>query len=217
MFATEMAESFFRATLLVDPAHPLAKKDLGDRYQLHRTLSRAFYDPRADAGESGEQLTAARLLFRIEPQESHAQVVLVSRVRPNIDNLLLPSGYLLEKPVLAKITPRFADGQALRFAIHARPASGKPRIALKTPGEAIGWICRKLESAGAFCLEADPMPFMWLCSKNGHRAERLPAVDFRGGLRVADSERFAKSLPEGIGPSKCYGFGLLDLSHSPSG
>lgn len=38
------------------------------------------------------------------------------------------------------------------------------------------------------------------------------AVTYEGLLRVTDSDVFRKSLKQGIGPGKAYGFGLLSIA-----
>ena len=81
----------YLSQLKLNPTHPSARRDLGDAYQMHRTLSRAF--------ATGPDDAVPRFLWRLERQSapSPSNAVLVQADGPGRWSELadLP-GYLLD-------------------------------------------------------------------------------------------------------------------------
>jgi CRISPR system Cascade subunit CasE len=107
------------------------------------------------------------------------------------------------------------------------------RIGLVTDTERVGWLLRKGEDGGF------TVPGAWLHSENpksdesekvpnfrvdvipegrdrnskaGHRDGAFVAVRFEGVLEVTDPSQFVKTVHDGVGSAKGFGFGLLSVA-----
>lgn len=203
----------YLSQLKLNPAQPDARRDLGDAYQMHRTLMRAFtLDPTNPA---------PRFLWRLERERS-----------PNAGNTLLVQadvparwivlmdlpGYLLadpaEKPV--DLDRLVTKGCRCRFRLRANPAvkrNGK-RWGLHHESEQLAWLQRQgarlgFELAGADVSQRDRLHVPQ--SRNGLHIT-VDSVQFDGQLRVTDAAVLCRALPAGVGPGKALGLGLLSLA-----
>ena len=62
-----------------------------------------------------------------------------------------------------------------------------------------------------FRVDVVPEGAVW-CGKAGHRDGRFVAVRFEGVLEVTDPTAFCKTVENGIGSGKGFGFGLLSVA-----
>ncbi len=132
----------YLSKLRLNPAHPAARRDLGDANQMHRTLTRAFAP---DAARP-----ALRLLWRVERGRGPAagNIVLVQAESPaRWATLEDQPGYLLagtfEKQI--DLDHLITDGRNCRFRLRANPAvkrEGKRR-GLHDEGEQLAWLRRR--------------------------------------------------------------------------
>lgn len=188
-----------------------AIKELGDPYQLHRTLARAF----------GDDLPKARLMFRVDTDDDRPVIVVQSQIAA--DWSLLPADYASHEHKAFQLD--LVAAQRLRFRLAARPtkrdkATGK-RVTLRTAAEAIEWLQRKGAEAGFSVASCKVGDHRWQDSRQpdteADKRERgksraVRYVLFDGVLVVTDPEKLREAVRNGIGPQKAFGFGLLSLA-----
>lgn len=203
----------YLSQLKLNPTHPSARRDLGDAYQMHRTLSRAFA-----TGPDGQ---VPRFLWRLERQSapSSSNAVLVQADGPGRWSELadLP-GYLLDaatdKPI--DLDRLITEGRNLRFRLRANPAvkrEGK-RWGLHDEAEQLAWLGRQgarlgfaLQGADVSQRERVRVPQ----SRSGMHIT-VDCVQFDGQLRVTNAPALRQALSIGVGPAKALGLGLLSLA-----
>lgn len=198
----------YLSQLTLDPGQPQARRDLANRYDLHRTLCRAFDEP-ADA----------RPLWRLEllrPGEP-PRLLVQSRAAPDWARLhAAHPGYLADarsKPL--DLAGHLAPGLRLRFRLEANPTvtrAGK-RHGLRREDEQLAWLQRQA-ARGGFAVEAAVVTReerLALRKPGQPRPIVLHAVTYDGRLVVADPDPLAAALDTGLGHGKALGLGLLSL------
>lgn len=206
--------------LLLDPRLPSVRRDLADPYEMHRTVWRAF--PEGDPG---------RILFRVEAGKGTGpvEVLVQSDKEPNWQATGGP-GYLV-RAEQKEFSPEFQNGQKLRFRLRANPTkrvhSRNERLGSAMAGKRVGvrgetalleWIVRKGGEGGFRLPSESPVVTVHIAEegrlKNGKPgfSGAFDSVIFNGILEVTDSERFLKTIADGIGTAKGYGFGLLTVA-----
>jgi CRISPR system Cascade subunit CasE len=185
------------------------QSELRDPYEMHRTLSRAFGDDRAQYAE-------ARCLFRVEeaPDNRSVPVLVQSSMEPDWSYLDAVPGYICEPPLTKPLAPQFATGQRLAFRLRANPTvkrDGK-RLGLYKDEECLNWLTRKAGESGFSIVRVAATPAEKLMCRHDKGLATLSSVRFDGLLTVIDPERLAQTLRAGIGAAKGFGFGLLSLA-----
>ncbi|GAA5336039.1 type I-E CRISPR-associated protein Cas6/Cse3/CasE [Thermus hydrothermalis] len=204
--------------LVLDLRSKSARRDLANPYEMHRTLSRAV----SRALEEGKE----RLLWRLEPTRTHERPVVLVQTLTEPDWSVLEEGYADIYPP-KPFNPVFRPGQVLRFRLRANPSKriagiGK-RVALKTYGEKVSWLERRLAEGGFRLVYGEEGPAVRILQDafldvprrkvEGETARiQVQAVLFEGRLEVVDPERARAALERGIGPGKALGLGLLSLA-----
>ncbi len=197
--------------LRLDPRSAQTRRDLGDPYEMHRTLVRPFV---RDA-----QQTPPRILWRVEPTAAWSvpEVLVQSEEAADWGLLQQLPGYLQsERPWETKvITPEdwLQPEHSYRFRLFANPTvtrDGK-RLGLVTEEAQLAWLARQGERHG-FAVEAALVTGseQLRSRKQDSRISVLQAC-FEGRLRVRDCAALASALRTGIGPGKAFGCGLLSL------
>jgi len=219
----------YLSELTLDPHNRYTGRLIGDSYELHRYLMKAYPDI-ADGG-------AGRVLYRVEIMKHHPRLLVQSEREPDWERLLpQPISCRGPKPW----EPAFQTGQLLRFRLRAnatRCSEGKRHL-LRTREAQAAWLERK---GGQHGFELIPLPTGsdWFDAfdddiepKVEVRMARSPltighkphtddgaslnlthrGVDFDGALRVVNPEAFSAAIAAGIGPAKAFGFGLLSLA-----
>ncbi len=214
-----------------------ARRALGDCHLLHATLMQAFPtlpgepNPRAAVG----------LLYRIEPSRDVRVAILAQSVTaPDWSRLPAWCAEDETKPVAA-LYDRIAAGQTLTFRLRANPtkiAGDRPegghlvnarRKMLRDPVKQVEWLTRAGERGGfvplfvqiahravdGAVIETVDVPDVRIVPEpdvrgNGHRT--LGSVRFEGRLTVRDADQFRRTLADGVGRGKAYGFGLLSVA-----
>lgn len=228
-------EKLFLSRLKLNPRNPLARRDLGDCQQLHRTVLNAF--PQIE-GEAARK--SFGLLFRVE-QDQRGLVTLLVQSQNEPDWSHLPPGYLLEPATWKSVLSHYTGLQSslrLRFRLRANPTMrvsknnteqaarwrGK-RIELRSEEDRIAWLKRKAEASGfrLLSVEINPnVPNLQTATEaktfGKHEKGRLSfgAAIFNGELEITDAEKFKQALADGIGSGKAYGFGLLSIAPARS-
>jgi CRISPR system Cascade subunit CasE len=198
----------YLSQLTLDPGQPQARRDLANRYELHRTLCRAF-----DAPASARPLWRLELLRPGEPP----RLLVQSRAAPDWARLHAEyPGYLADarsKPLA--LADQLAPDLRLRFRLEANPTvtrAGK-RHGLWREADQLDWLQRQAERAGV-ALDAAVVTReerLTLRKPGQPRPIVLHAVTYDGRLVVAEPARLAAALDTGLGHGKALGLGLLSL------
>lgn len=203
----------FLSKLTLDPQHPQARRDLGDAYEMHRTLARAY---------APDAITPPpRFLWRLEPSFhafSSAALLVQSDVPADWSVLDPMRGYTAEvlgnKPVdLEKL---IEAGARYRFRLLANPTvtrDGK-RYGLSKEDEQLVWITRQGEKHGFSVLACARGNSARIQSRRGNTGQRIiiQTVAFEGTLEAFDSERLRLAVRNGLGHGKAWGLGLFSLA-----
>jgi CRISPR system Cascade subunit CasE len=199
----------YLSKLVLDPRHPMARRDLANPYELHATLSVALDDPQA-----------ARPLWRLE--QRRPPVALVQTItRPDFSRVTSRDGYtgyfLAPPESKAFLLPeRLAEGQVLRFRLEANPTvtrAGK-RHGLRRAENQLAWLDRQAAAAGVDVLGAtvSRVERRSFQKHGGQGRIVLLAVCFDGYLRVRNPEHLRGALARGVGHGKAMGLGLLSVA-----
>jgi len=203
----------YLSKLTLDPQHPQARRDLSSRYEMHRTLVRAFAP---DA-----QTPPAPFLWRLEPSRvmgSDAVLLVQSETRADWSVLDAFTGYALEiqgnKSVnLERLIAN--AGEQFRFRLVANPTltlNGK-RYGLVKEDEQLDWLARQGAKHGfglCACLRLGNERIQVRQGSTGHRIT-LQSVLFEGALEVQDTTNLRIVVRQGLGHGKALGLGLVSL------
>lgn len=199
--------------LTLDPRSAQARRDLGDAYEMHRTLARAFA---ADA-----QSPPARFLWRLEAGGNAwaTPVVLVQAAVEADWSALQALPNYLQRPVESKclVLEEWVEGGGrYRFRLQANPTvtrQGK-RYGLAGEAEQLAWLARQGERHGFSVEAALATASDVLASRKGESRISLQRVCFEGRLQVSELAAFSRALTLGIGPGKAFGCGLLSVARA---
>ena len=189
-----------------------ARRDLGDAYEMHRTLVRAF------APDSHSR--PPRFLWRLEVANDSLQnpaVLIQSQEQADWSVLDRLPNYL-EHPAESKqvdLTRLVRLDHRYQFRLLANPTvcrQGK-RLALLKREEQMAWIERQGTRHG-FSVQSLSIGHHDLLSTSheGRAPICVQRVCFEGFLDVRQSAAFEQALLEGIGPAKAFGCGLLSVA-----
>lgn len=199
----------FLTRLRLDPRSAQARRDLGDPYEMHRTLVRAFV-------RDAEQ-TPPRFLWRAEPVGAWSEpVVLVQSVEQADWSPLGALPNYLKGPVETRpLQPEdgLQQGKCFRFRLFANPTVTRDGKRLGLVGEEtqLVWLKRQGERLG-FVPEAALVTGSELMrSRKGDTRISVLKVCFEGRLQVTEPNALAQALRAGIGSGKAFGLGLLSL------
>lgn len=196
--------------LQLDHRNALARRDLADPYDMHRTLVRAFVRDSAQA--------PPRILWRAEPGSAwSAPIVLVQSLAPADWTALGAMPGYLQAPAETKMLQPASllqhEGR-YRFRLFANPTvsrAGK-RYGLVSDDAQLAWLSRQGQRLG-FAVEAALVTASdVLKSRKGGMPICLQRTGFEGVLKVVDVDAMAQALQTGIGPGKAFGCGLLSLA-----
>jgi len=218
-----MMPAFYLSRLLLNPAATRARRDLGNVYELHRTVMSGFPEKLPD----GE-----RVLFRVDEDRAGGLSLLVqSQTEPDWGGLA--EGYLqpldpfslLPNLAVKRVDPAFRPGQQLRFRLLANPTvklvryndegerRNSNRVPLVDEDKQLNWLTDKARQSGFHVLQAAVNG----SNKSTGRKTGVPpltlfTVQFDGRLQVTDADMFGRALVRGIGPARAFGCGLLSLA-----
>lgn len=196
--------------LWLDPLAPLARRDLADPYDMHRTLVRAFV--------TDQDQTPPRFLWRLEASTAwrNPQVIVQSNQAGDWSGLDEMSGYL-KQPVETKavvIDTLLQPDARYRFRLLANPTvtrEGK-RYGLTSEEAQLAWLSRQGKRLGFQVEVALVTASDMLTSRKGQTRIQLQRALFEGVLQARDVSALAGAVRAGIGPGKAFGFGLLSLA-----
>lgn len=197
---------FYLSQLVPNPRSSKARRDLGNAYELHRTLARG--------AATGEQ----RILWRVE-QGKLPHLLIQTLSEPDWSYLTeeVPPGYLREPPKVKPVELSLEHGQLLRFRLRANPTvkrtvdDKKKRLALYSEEEQLDWLFRKAEAAGFKPLDVSISNSELLEFKREKARVTINAVTFDGHMAVIEPDSVKMAVQGGIGSAKGFGMGLLSL------
>jgi CRISPR system Cascade subunit CasE len=204
----------YLSLLRLNPKSRRALTEASRPYELHRSLLKAF--PDETVGGPG------RVLFRLDTDhETGGIAVLVqSEKEPTWARLTGATSFVTECKCKA-FQPRLASGQVLRFRLRANPtkrskSTGKRR-GIQGAEIQIEWLKKKGLQGGFEVIDASAVSEGFSRDKmtDGSHVKHdmtMLSVRFDGLLRVTSGDAFHRTLREGIGSAKGFGFGLLSLA-----
>ncbi len=189
----------FLSKLVLDVSSRDVKHDVGNPYELHRTLSRVL------EGHEG------RVLWRLETPAFGPPFVLVqSPVMPDWE--VLGTRYLRKAEVKA-FAARFQAGRGYYFRLLANPVVTREGKRFGLPDDAkVSWLARKAEEGGFKLLGGRVQETGVIKARRKGAKVTLSVAAFEGVLVVKDDVLFRQTLVQGIGPAKAFGMGLLSVA-----
>ena len=180
------------------------QKIVSDLYRLHQSVMGGFKE--ADLHDE-----SSRVLFRLEPEirkNRFATLLVQSPVAPDWDHLDRYDASVETKSFDVHLRP----GAFYRFRLRANPVVSRNRKRYGLIGEADqrAWLLRKECGVEWHIQTLIDEGYKKGIKKN--RTIQYKSVRYEGYLRVIDPERLLRTLTEGIGPAKGFGFGLLSLA-----
>lgn len=184
---------------------------------MHQAVYRAF--PEDNDGGPG------RILYRVDENKRLGTISLLvqSEKDPDWSKADFITDCLLE-PVERKIySPALQTGQTLRFRVRANPIikkhlDGKEngyRLGLLREEDQLKWLNRKAVGSGFSVMSCRTSPEGMAYDDRSFKEQdklRHFAVRFEGVLKITNKELFTKTIENGIGSAKGFGFGLLSLA-----
>ena len=166
----------------------------------------------------------SRKLWRIDRIGDRTFLLIVSEVKPDLKALEKYGVINTAKTKNYEIfLEKLKEDQTLRFRVALNPVISK--MDENTKGRGKIYPCYNIEDQRKFFLDrslkngfelkdedfqiverAHP-----LLKKRGMRNVKLNKVVYEGKLKIKDRERFIKTLKEGMGREKAYGFGMMTL------
>lgn len=232
----------FLSKLMLNPRSRAVRRDLADCQELHRTLLAAFPHIRAKApreefgllyrlepvARSG--LVTAIVQSAFEPNWGQLPSGYLLEAENNPACKPVSDGYAA-----------LCAGQRLAFRLRANPTrkidtktrpdgtkSNGQRVEIRGEENQIAWLNRKADQHGFRLLGVRINPDVanlrvapeskvlgWREVRDETSPKRrliFGAALFEGVLEVADADVFRRTLADGIGSGKAYGFGLLSIA-----
>jgi CRISPR system Cascade subunit CasE len=225
----------FLSKLVLNSRDRHARRDLASPYEMHRSLWRAF--PDNDPGRvmfrvDPDQAGAPRVVLvqsNLQPEwkrlDELGQAYLLARPELKEFQPSFAPGQRLRFRLRANPTKK-VGGATKEERLAGKKDHGQ-RLALLREEDQVAWLLHKGKQGGFSIpgaweetdrrkvpnFRVDVIPEGWVrCGKDGHTDGRFYGVRFEGMLEVTDPECFLKTLGDGIGPAKGFGFGLLSLA-----
>jgi CRISPR system Cascade subunit CasE len=204
--------------------HREVRRDLGNAYDLHRTLSRAFVD--------GPEAVVKPFLWRLEsgrPLEP-PRILVQSGAEPIWDQL--PEGYVMSLADRAwRPEGVFRAGRAVKLRVLANPtvcrvptptkdnsvpegpARGqRKRLGLWREDEQLEWLLRQAQRLGLSEVQAAvSRSERWRC-RRGKSPLTVAVAQFDGQAVIADPDALAAGVRSGIGHARMLGLGLVSVA-----
>lgn len=175
------------------------RRDVGNPYELHRTLSRVL------EGQDG------RMLWRLETPAYGAPFVLVQS--PAVPDWEALGRRYLRSAETKMFTPLFKAERGLYFRLRANPVVTREGKRSGIPDdEKVGWLTRKAEQGGFHLLGGRLLESGFVKARRRGAKVMLSVATFEGVLTVVDEMRFRETLEQGVGPAKAFGMGLLSVA-----
>jgi len=199
--------------LVLDPRSAQARRDLGDAYEMHRTLARAFV--------TDDTTKPPRFLWRQEIVGSNwslPTLLIQSTTAANWMSIRDLPNYLQTEPQtkVFNFSEMIEDSCRYRFRLVANPTvtrNGK-RIGIGGEENQMAWLGRQGGKHG-FNLEhvlVTSSDIMNTNKKRGVPSITIGQVSYEGVLLATQAAALIDAAGSGIGPAKAFGCGLLSLA-----
>ena len=154
-----------------------------------------------------------RPLFKLYNRKNKNHLVIISRMQPDAE--YLKSFLRIESYKCISyetIIDKLKNGDTVPFMLSTIPCT-------KTKGKLKGitnikdqdiWLCKKASQWGFYVDYFTSHPVQ----NEGKDGYILYGVSYKGYLQIKDISLFKKSLLDGVGVHKAWGFGLLDITNS---
>jgi len=205
--------------LTLNPLSRLVQKELGNQYELHRSLMSAF-PPQTDRVTAG-------VLYRLEnsrnPLQNGIPILVQSVTEPDWRTLETRADYLFCTPILKKIVPSSALLQgSFQFTLRANPTQrdnkSRKLIPIQKEEQLVEWIMQKGSQNGFSIIKNSLLirkipPLLIFKSQGGTTLHiQIQMTDFSGRLQVSNADQFLLAWQNGVGRGKAFGCGLLYLA-----
>jgi CRISPR system Cascade subunit CasE len=210
--------------LSLNLSHREVRRDLGNPYELHRTLSRAFADgPEADVKpfqwrlETGRPMDSPKVLVQ-SPAEAIWDQLPAGYLASLEDRAWTPEAVLeagravrlrvLANPTVCKVPTSSADNPAPEG-----PARGnRKRLGLWREKEQLEWWQRQAQRLGLSNMEAAvSRSERWRCRRRGSPLT-VAVAQFDGQAVIADPVALVAGIRSGIGHARMLGLGLVSVA-----
>lgn len=180
-------------------------------------------------------------LFRVDPQPGGGVMILVqSAIEPDWNYAFHNVDFLAATPQRKTFDPDFTSGQQFRFRLLANPTrkidtktrpDGKKSYGQRVPvpeAKLVEWIAKQGHTRqiptrkghpsetrdGGFSIDQESIIVQSgyiHFKKRKDNGQRMFSVRYEGVLKVTDPDELLKTVTQGIGSGKGFGFGLLSL------
>lgn len=195
------------------------QRELGNLYELHRTIMRAF--------PSDKNRAECGVLFRVEENQQqdpfNCYVLVQSIIKPDWSVLGLDENFLTNSGIQMKeFLPEIKKGKVFRFMIRVNPTrrknDTKQLVPVMKEDDLMDWFIAKGKLHG-FHADTESLiiikrPSISIYKKYGEKTNKITMtfIDFSGYLSIDDEREFQHTLENGIGRGRSFGAGLLSLA-----
>lgn len=226
----------YLSRIQLNPRRRDARALLASPRKLHGAVLASFPVPPV-----GERAGDGRVLWRLDVEEHHTLLYVVSPDAPDFAHLAEQAGWPTtqrgEVRPYDALLERLGEGQRWAFRLTANPTryvvhphTGKAkRMGHVTVSQQEEWLQQKASEHGFEIVGTEHpgadgghvvVPELSVTRRATHSFSRpdakapvtLTTAQFDGVLRVQDVPRFRETLVTGIGPGKAYGCGLLTVA-----
>lgn len=193
-------------------------RDLTHVGAFHNWVEQSF----PDEVNSGNR---SRKLWRIDPLNNKQYLLIVSQIKPDIESLekygVKGTGKILQYD---KFLNSLEEGLKTKFRVTLNPVKSvsKPEQESKrgrvfpvlSVSDQMDFLLSRCEKNG-FAINDDECYIVDRGFVNLKRVNekmlKLSRVTYEGNLTIKDKEQFIKTLTEGFGKKKAYGFGMMTI------
>lgn len=194
-----------------------AKRKLYGLYEWHQEVWKLF-----PGRERDKRNLDFYFLTRLDEEEQEFRFTVISDIKPQKPDWY-PEGCYREK----EIPVSFFERRQYLFQLKVNPtrtlshrsSSGQKKkngshYAITNVDELKKWFLKKAEENGFRVLDEPDLEIAKPVFYRLHKKDRegtIAGVEFKGALEVVNRENFVKTVREGIGRARGFGFGMLGL------
>ena len=206
-----MSEILYASVLHLD-RKAIRKQKITDPYSLHRVVYSLFEDIRNDQEKSSN--TKSGIVYADQGGDfSGRKILLLSSRLPKID------GKGAGRVESREIPSTFLDADQYRFKTMVNPCrrnnATRKLIPVRGRNAIAAWFCERSKKSWGFQvaekqLQVDKVEVLRFTGKKQHRIT-IARATLQGVLQVTDRRQFEQSFACGIGRSRAFGCGLLQI------
>jgi len=204
----------YLSRLILDPFNRQVQKDIGNVYEMHRSVMSAFKHLPED------QYKAGRVLYRLDKGRQGEIIIFVqSTYKADWQDKIFDDYFLNKEDYIKEYNPKPVKGNHYLFKLRANPTKkiNYKRLGLFDEGKQTEWLSGKLSTSGATLSELMIKQEGFLKGSYMNKAGKKNTISFlsavfEGSLVVNDPVSFVKALENGFGSAKGFGFGLMSIA-----